>query len=81
MFTVMVNLDSINRIKRFVEIIIKSKIDAELVSGRYVVDAKSIMGIFSLDLIHPLQLNIFTETKEEFEEISNKLKDFIVEGS
>lgn len=79
MFTVMVNLDSINRIKRFVEIIIELKIDAELVSGRYVVDAKSIMGIFSLDLIHPLQLNIFTETKEEFEEISDKLKDFIVE--
>lgn len=81
MFTVMVNLDSINRIKRFVEIINESKIDAELVSGRYVVDAKSIMGIFSLDLIHPLQLNIFTETKEEFEEISDKLKDFIVERS
>lgn len=81
MFTVMVNLDSINRIKRFVEIVIESKIDAELVSGRYVVDAKSIMGIFSLDLIHPLQLNIFTETKEEFEEISDKLKDFIVERS
>ena len=81
MFTVMVNLDSINRIKRFVEIINESKIDAELVSGRYVVDAKSIMGIFSLDLIHPLQLNIFTKTKEEFEEISDKLKDFIVERS
>jgi len=81
MFTVMVNLDSINRIKRFVEIINESKIDAELVSGRYVVDAKSIMGIFSLDLIHPLQLNIFVETKEEFEDIYNKLNEFIVERS
>lgn len=78
MFTVMVNLDSINRIKRFVEIINESKIDAELVSGRYVVDAKSIMGIFSLDLIRPIRMNVYTEKEEEFKELCEKINSFLV---
>lgn len=48
---VTVSLASINDVKSFVNIVSKYDFDVDLISGRYVVDAKSIMGIFSLDLI------------------------------
>ena len=47
-------LSSINDIKAFVNIVNKYDFDVDLTSGRYVVDAKSIMGIFSLDLSKPI---------------------------
>ena len=56
-----VNLQAINDVKEFVNIVMKYDFDIDLVSGRYVIDAKSIMGIFSLDLSKPIDLNIHTE--------------------
>lgn len=47
-------LDSIEEVKEFVAIVNKYAFESDLVSGRYAVDAKSIMGIFSLDLAKPL---------------------------
>ena len=61
MKTVQIYLNSIDKVKSFVNDITKFEYDFDLVSGRYVVDAKSIMGIFSLDLAKPLDLNIHTE--------------------
>ena len=60
MKTVTVSLNSIDKVKSFVKDITKFDTDFDLVSGRYLVDAKSIMGIFALDLSKPLQLNIHT---------------------
>ena len=54
-------LSSINDVKDFVNIVSKYDFDVDLTSGRYVVDAKSIMGIFSLDLSKPINLNIHAE--------------------
>ena len=51
--------------------------DFDLVSGRYVIDAKSIMGIFSLDLSKNIDLNIHAEN--ELDEILEVLKPYIVE--
>ena len=51
MKTVQISLNSIDKVKSFVNEITKFDYDFDLVSGRYVIDAKSIMGIFSLDLI------------------------------
>lgn len=65
MKTVTVNLNSIDKVKSFVMDITKYENDFDLVSGRYVVDAKSIMGIFALDLSKPLQLNIHAEENAE----------------
>ncbi len=48
-------LSSINDVKDFVNIVSKYDFDVDLTSGRYVVDAKSIMGIFSLDLSKPIK--------------------------
>ena len=53
MKTVQISLNSIDKVKSFVNDITKFDYDFDLVSGRYVIDAKSIMGIFSLDLSKP----------------------------
>ena len=61
MKTVQISLNSIDKVKSFVNDITKFDYDFDLVSGRYVIDAKSIMGIFSLDLSKPIELNIHAE--------------------
>lgn len=61
MKTVTISLNSIDKVKSFVNEITKFDSDFDLVSGRYVIDAKSIMGIFSLDLSKPINLNIHSE--------------------
>ncbi len=78
MKTVQIYLNSIDKVKSFVNDITKFEYDFDLVSGRYVVDAKSIMGIFSLDLAKPLDLNIHTE--EGVDEVLEFLKPYIIES-
>ena len=58
MKTLQISLNSIDKVKNFVNDINRFDCDFDLVSGRYVIDAKSIMGIFSLDLSKPLTLNV-----------------------
>ena len=53
MKTVQISLNSIDKVKSFVNAITQFEFDFDLISGRYVIDAKSIMGIFSLDLSKP----------------------------
>ena len=61
MQTVQICLDSIDKVKTFVSAISRFDTDFDMVSGRYVIDAKSIMGIFSLDLSKPIDLCIHTD--------------------
>ena len=53
-----VQLNSIDRVKAFAKRIVSYPCDCDLLSGNYVIDAKSLMGIFSLDLSKPLTLRI-----------------------
>ena len=76
MKTVQISLNSIDKVKSFVNEITKYDNDFDLVSGRYVIDAKSIMGIFSLDLSKPIDLNIHAE--EAIEEVLSVLKPYII---
>ncbi|MBC7765974.1 MAG: HPr family phosphocarrier protein [Hyphomonadaceae bacterium] len=69
-------LHSINDVKNFVNLVNRFDFDVDLASGRYVVDAKSIMGIFSLDLSKPIKVQISTNDCEEF---MKEVKPFIVE--
>lgn len=78
MKTVKINLNSIPKVNSFVSEITKFDSDFDLVSGRYVVDAKSIMGVFSLDLTKAIDLNIHSEDKVD--EILEVLKPYIVEA-
>jgi phosphotransferase system HPr-like phosphotransfer protein len=65
-------LKSINDVKDFVNMVNKYDFDVDLTSGRYVVDAKSIMGIFSLDLAKPIKVDVHSDDCEKFcEEIKN----------
>ena len=61
-----VSLQQINDVKEFVNTVMKYEFDIDLVSGRYAVDAKSIMGIFSLDLSKPIELNAHTDDAADF---------------
>ena len=77
MKTVHISLNSIDKMKAFVNEITKFDNDFDLVSGRYVIDAKSIMGIFSLDLSKPIELNIHSENNAD--EILEVLAPYIVD--
>jgi phosphotransferase system HPr-like phosphotransfer protein len=76
MKTVSISLNSIDKVKSFVNDITKFDNDFDLVSGRYVIDAKSIMGIFSLDLSKPINLNI--QDTEDMDEILKVLEPYII---
>lgn len=79
MKTCKISLNSIDKVKAFVNEISKFDCDFDLVSGRYVIDAKSIMGIFSLDLSKPLMLEIDAHGEDiEEKKFVKLLKDFEV---
>ncbi|MDD6800701.1 MAG: HPr family phosphocarrier protein [Firmicutes bacterium] len=75
MKTVNIKLTSIQDVRDFVDIVSSQTIDIDLSSGRYVVDAKSIMGIFSLDLLQPITL---TAHSDNCGELMEKIDRFIV---
>jgi phosphotransferase system HPr-like phosphotransfer protein len=75
MKTVKISLNSIDKVKSFVNVISQFDSDFDLISGRYVIDAKSIMGIFSLDLSQPIDLTIHAQ---EDTAIVEALKPYIV---
>ena len=76
MKTVQISLNSIDKVKSFVNTISQYDFDFDLISGRYVIDAKSIMGIFSLDLSKPIDLTIHTD--EDTAEVLSALEPYII---
>ena len=70
----MIMLKTINDVKAFVNSVVKCDFDVDLTSGRYTVDAKSIMGIFSLDLSKPLTMEI---RSDDFADFLNEIKPFL----
>ena len=70
-----IKLDAIADVKEFVNIVSHCEYDVDLASGRYAVDAKSIMGIFSLDLGNAIDLTAHTDNADEF---FKKIEKFIV---
>ena len=70
-----ININSIDKVKAFVNIINTFDGNFDLVSDRYVVDAKSIMGIFSLDVSNAIQLNVHDD--KEFDAVKTALKDYL----
>lgn len=60
-----IKLTSIKDVQDFVNAVGKFSGDVDLQSGRYIVDAKSIMGIFSLDLLSPIEMTIHSDGAEE----------------
>ena len=77
MYETTISLQAINDVKDFVNTVMLFNYDIDLVSGRYAVDAKSIMGIFSLDLSKPIDLNIHAENQDA-DNIIELLKPYLV---
>lgn len=75
MISAVVMLNSIDLVKRFVNTVSKLECDVDIVSGKYVIDAKSIMGIFSIDLSRPVELRIHAEG-EEAEKAKEAVSEF-----
>ncbi len=71
-----IKLNSIDDVKEFVGLANASKFDMDLLSGRYAVDAKSIMGIFSLDLTKELTLVVHSDS-EESQDFLEEIDKFI----
>lgn len=76
MKTLNILLNSMNDVRIFVNIVNKYEFDVDLTSGRYVVDAKSILGIYSLDLSKAIVVNIHADD-EMAEKFIDEIKDFI----
>ncbi len=75
MKTVQIKLSSIQDVRTFVDTVSRYDMEIDLASGRYVVDAKSIMGIFSLDLLKPITL---TAHGEDTDELIAALENYII---
>lgn len=75
MITVKILIDSVEKVKEFTSIVNQEEVDCEIIEGIHIIDARSIMGIFSIDLSKPLQLNIHSDNTD----VLDKIKKFIVE--
>ena len=71
----MIKLDTIDMVKNFVNTAAMVQEDVDLVSGRYTIDAKSIMGIFSIDLSKPIEMIVHGDNDAKYRE---QLKDYLV---
>ena len=75
MTSVEIKLASVQDIRTFVEKVSRYAMEIDLSSGRYIVNAKSIMGIFSLELDNPVTL---TAHGEDCDDLLTDLSEFIV---
>ena len=77
MKTFNININTINEVKNFVNIVTKCDYDVDIISGRYAIDAKSIMGIFSLDLLNKIEMTVHCD--ECCDELLNALGSIVVD--
>ena len=75
MKTVNIKLSLAENVKNFVNIVSKYPYEIDLRSGRHVVDAKSILGIFSLDLSKPVIVEIYSD---DCDDLLDEIKDFMI---
>ena len=76
MKSVMIRLSLVENVNKFVNIVSRYPFEMDLRAGRHVVDAKSILGIFSLDLSKPITLEIYSD---ECEALLEDIKPFLAE--
>lgn len=75
MKTVNIKLTMAENVKKFVNIVSKYPYEIDIRSGRHVVDAKSILGIFSLDLSKPVTVEIYSDDCDDFLE---EIREYII---
>ena len=76
MKSVMIRLSLVENVNKFVNIVSRYPFEMDLRAGRHVVDAKSILGIFSLDLSRPITLDIYSD---DCAELLREIEPFVTE--
>lgn len=74
MQAVTISLTQVDQVKRFVNLVAQAPYDVDMVSGRYTVNAKSMLGIYSLDLSKPIQVLMYSD---DCEELKKELTEFM----
>ena len=74
-FVTKVKFETFEKVNQFIRVITNFESDVDLVSGRYVINAKSAMGVYSLDLTKELELNIYEKVEGETEKLVQELRD------
>ncbi|MGN1340545.1 MAG: HPr family phosphocarrier protein [Oscillospiraceae bacterium] len=78
MTKVIIKLTSVKEVRDFVSAVSSCGCDIDIAADRYIIDAKSIMGIFSLDLSKPLELRIISDDENEIMDVKSKIEKFII---
>ena len=76
MKSVMIRLSLVENVNKFVNVVSRYPFEMDLRAGRHVVDAKSILGIFSLDLSRPITLDIYSD---DCDQLIEDIKPFVEE--
>ena len=71
-----IKLNSIEKVKDFVSRVSTFECDVDIIYGRYVIDGKSVMGIFSLNLMNPITAMILSDDEEELKRFNEMMEDF-----
>lgn len=74
-----IKLDTIEKVKKFVSVVDKFENDIDIVSGRYIVNAKSVMALFSLNLMEVLKVIIHGVNTSELEKFEEVMEEFRVD--
>lgn len=72
-----ISLNEFSKIQKFNNIITNFESDIDLVRGRYVIDAKSLIGIYTLDLSKPINVVIHSDDEEEIIRFNNIMEEFM----
>ena len=72
-----ITLNDFIRIKNFSSEVVKFESDIDLIKGRYVIDAKSTIGIFTLDLSAPVDVIIHSDNEDEIKRFNEVMEAFI----
>lgn len=71
-----INLNDFKKIKKFNQSVSTFESDIDLVKGRYIIDAKSTIGIFTLDLSVPVDVLIHSENEEDIKRFNEVMEEF-----
>ena len=72
-----ITLNDFSKIKKFSSDVVKFESDIDLVKGRYIIDAKSTIGIFTLDLSSPVDVIIHSDNEDEIKRFNEVMEAFI----
>ena len=73
---VTINLNEVTKVNKFVNEVSKFESDIDIISGRYICDAKSLLAVFSYDLSKPVNIEIHSDNEEEIKIFNEVMEEF-----